>query len=422
MTASAGRPVLIAGAAMSGLRTAEQLRARGWHGPITVVGDEPYLPYNRPPLSKEALSLPADHPVDQWHEEVAFRRRGSIDDVTWLLGRRIVASDLSDRTVKLDDGETLSWSALVVATGLRPRRLPDDWPHRGRLVLRSLDDAIALRTRLRPGARVVVVGAGFIGCEVAATAHRLGCDVTVVEPLDAPLVRALGTDVGKAIEAHHVREGIRFVSAHAVVGIDGTPDDPDRVGRVVLDDGQRLPADLVLEAIGATPNVEWLDGNGLDLSDGVRCDPALRVEGLPGVVGVGDVARFPNDRYDVGAQRVEHWCVPTDTAKRAAATLVADLHGEPGPADNFAPLPSFWSDQGDLRLQSFGSTGIADGITVLEGDLAAPTDGVVVEYERAGRLVGVLLVNRPPNTYRTFRDRVDAAYQPTTAGLAKEPS
>lgn len=414
-------PVVIVGASMSGLRTAEQLRARGWDGPITLVGEEPHLPYNRPPLSKEALTRPAERSVREWHDDVAFRRRGTVDDVQWRLGSRVVAADLTARTVKLDDGETFGWSGLVAATGLRPRRLPADWPIRGRLCLRSLDDAIRLRRRLRPGSRIVVVGGGFIGCEVAATASRLGCRVTVVEPLEAPLAAAIGVEAGRAVARHHESTGIDFVTGRGVVSVPATGRDGDRVCGVRLDDGREIEADLVVEAIGATPNVSWLDANGLDLSDGVLCDADLRVEGRPGVVAVGDVARFPNPRYDSTARRVEHWCIPTDTAKRAARTLVADLTGGSLADPPFAPLPSFWSDQGDLRLQSFGSPGIADSSTVTDGSLDDLAGGAVVDYLRAGRLVGVLLVNQPPNTYRAFRERVDAAYRPSRDETGRTP-
>ena len=407
------RPVIVVGAAMAGLRAAEQLRAAGYDGALTVVGDEPHLPYNRPPLSKEALSLPHDEPIERWHSEVEFRRRPSIDDVAWLLGKRVVAADFTSQTVKLEDGETLGWSGLVVATGLRPKRLPDEWPTEGRLALRSLDDAVRLRTHLRPGARVVVVGAGFIGCEVAATARTHGCDVTVVEPLDTPLVRPLGSAVGAGIRAYHERAGITFITGQAVSAVRAASDSPDRVAGVTLDDGTDLPSDVVVEAMGATPNVEWLDDNGLDLSDGVRCDSALRIEGRERVVAVGDIACFPNARYGGEGRRVEHWCIPTDTAKRAARTLAADLRSEPAEDAPFAPLPSFWSDQGELRLQSFGATDIADSTVVVEGSLGNVDDGVVVDYTRGGELVGVLLINRPPKSYRASRTRVDDAYQPT---------
>lgn len=406
-------PVVIVGASMSGLRTAEQLRAAGWDGPVTLVGDEPHLPYNRPPLSKEALSSPPGRSVQQWHDQVAFRRRHTIEDARWRLGSRVVGADLTARTVKLDDGETFGWSGLVAATGLRPRRLPARPPLQGRLCLRSLDDAVRLRTRLDPGADVVVVGGGFIGCEVAATAHALGCRVTVVEPLAAPLVSAIGIDAGRAVARHHERSGIRFVTGQGVAAVLAAEHDADRVRGVRLDDGCEIAADLVVEAIGATPNVSWLEGNGLDLSDGVLCDADLRIEGRRRAVAVGDVARFPNPRYDDLARRVEHWCIPADTAKRAARTLVADLRGDELGEPPFDPLPSFWSDQGDLRLQSFGSTGLADTSILVEGSLDDLAGGAVVEYLRAGRLVGVLLVNRPPNTYRAFRERVDAAYRPS---------
>lgn len=413
LTRPGQRPVVVVGAAMAGLRAAEQLRAAGYAGPLTVVGDEPHLPYNRPPLSKEALSLPHDESLEHWHAQVEFRRRASVDDVTWLLGKRAVAADITSRTIKLDDGETLNWSGLVVATGLRPRRLAADWPAHGRLALRSVDDALRLRSYLRPGARVVVVGAGFIGCEIAATARTHGCEVTVVEPLDAPLVRPLGDAVGAAVRAYHERSGITFDHGRAVSTVRSATGEPDRVAGVVLDDGTDIECDVIVEAIGAAPNVEWLADNGLDLSDGVLCDAELRVEGRERVVAVGDIARFSNPRYGPESRRVEHWCIPTDTAKRAARTLGADLGVGESEENPFSPLPSFWSDQGDLRLQSFGAPDLGATATVVEGSLERIDDGVVVDYTRAGDLVGVLLINRSPKTYRASRTRVDDAYRPT---------
>ncbi|MFF4559999.1 NAD(P)/FAD-dependent oxidoreductase [Streptomyces sp. NPDC001435] len=394
--------IVVAGASMAGLRAAEQLRAAGWTGAVTVIGDEPHMPYNRPPLSKEVLAGKAPF------ASLALRPRASVADVEWRLGRRAVAARLAEHTVELDGGEVLPYDGLVVATGMRPRRLSCPGPLAGRHTVRTLADAQGLREALtRPGARVVVVGAGFIGCEVAATAVGLGAaEVTVVDPLPLPMVGPLGDLLARALLARHEERGVRFALGTGVAGFEGD----DRVTGVVLSDGSVRPADVVVESVGSVANTEWLDGNGLDLTDGVLTDELLRVGGRPEVVAVGDVARFPNARYDSVPRRVEHWSIPTDTAKQAAKALVAHLvDGEPEPAP-FAPLPTFWSDQHDFRLQSFGAPalGLAD-VRVLDGD----TDGdLLAGYHRDGRLVGVVALGGPGVASAAARYRAELLKQP----------
>ncbi|HEY8482854.1 MAG TPA: FAD/NAD(P)-binding oxidoreductase [Spirillospora sp.] len=361
--------IVVAGASLGGLRAAEQLRAAGHTGEIVVIGDEPHPPYNRPPLSKEALA--GEISLDR----VAFRMRPSVSDVVWRLGTAVVRADLAARTLHLSDGTQVGYDGLVVATGLRPRRLDVPGAGPSRHVVRTLDDAAGLRRRLGPGVRVAVVGAGFIGCEVAATARTLGADVTVVAPEEQPMLRPLGAALGAELRRRHERRGVRFLLGRTVARL--------TEAGLELSDGTAVDAEVVVEAVGSVPCVEWLDGNGLDLSDGVLCDGDLRVEGRPEVVAVGDVARFPNPRYDDVPRRVEHWSIPTDTARHAARTL---LGRDTGP---FMPLPSFWSDQYDLRLQSFGAPGLGDDVRVLEGDLE---DEAVVGYHRDGRLVGVVML------------------------------
>ncbi|MFF8910264.1 NAD(P)/FAD-dependent oxidoreductase [Streptomyces olivaceoviridis] len=394
--------VVVAGASMAGLRAAEQLRAAGWDGPITLVGDEPHMPYNRPPLSKEVLAGKAPF------ESLAFRPRASVADVRWRLGTKVVAADLDRRVVTLDDGEALAYRGLVVATGMRPRRLRCPGPVTGRHTVRTLADAQGLREALtRPGARVVIVGAGFIGCEVAATAVALGAaEVTVVDPLPLPMVGPLGDQLAKALLGRHEQRGVRFALGTGVTGFEGD----DRVTGVVLADGTVLAADVVVECVGSLANTEWLDGNGLDLTDGVLTDGHLRAGGRPDVVAVGDVARFPNARYDGVPRRVEHWSIPTDTAKHAARVLAAHLGGgDAGPA-RFAPLPTFWSDQHDFRLQSFGAPALGkDDVRVLDGD---PDGDVVAGYHTAGRLVGVVALGGPAAAAAAARYRAELLAQP----------
>lgn len=401
--------VVVVGASLGGLRAAEQLRAQGFGGRLLVVGAEPWMPYNRPPLSKEALARGAgDGTAADLAAALAFRPRAAAHDVGWVLGRTAVGADLAARTVTLDDGTVLGYDALVVATGLRPRRLPVERPAGGRFTLRTADDAAALRREVRPGARAVVVGGGFVGCETAGTLAALGCRVTVVEPLPVPMLRGVGPELGTALLTHHREAGLRLETG---IGVSDLVGRDDRVTGVRLDDGSVLPADLVVESVGSYPNVEWLAGNGLDLSDGLLCDNDLRVEGRRDVVAVGDVARFPNPRFDEVPRRVEHWCVPGDTARRAAATLVAHLTGAATSPEPFAPLPAFWSDQLGLRLQSFGAPRLADGADVVEGDLTDLRAGVAVVHRRAGRVVGTVLVNVPAARHAGYRSLVaDAAH------------
>ncbi|MGW3999895.1 NAD(P)/FAD-dependent oxidoreductase [Amycolatopsis sp. NPDC004772] len=363
--------VVVVGASMAGLRAAEAVRKAGYAGEVVVIGDEPHLPYNRPPLSKTALGA---EPGD-----LTFRLPRHARDVTWRLGEEVTAADLAARTVTLAGGEVVGWSGLVIASGLRPRRLPLPGPDR--CVIRTLEDAARVRAALRPGARLVVVGAGFIGCEVAAAARTLGASVDVVAPESVPVERPLGASLGAALQRRHEAHGVRFHLGTVPVGY--------RAASVVLGDGTELPADLVVEAVGCRPATDWLAGTGLDLTDGVLCDNALRAGGRPDVVACGDLARFPNPLFDAVPRRTEHWTMATDTGKRAGTTLGRHLTGAGGEEPPFTPLPSFWSDQYDFRLQSYGAVGLGDEVRVLEGDLDSEA---AVGYHREGRLTGVVLL------------------------------
>lgn len=373
--------VVIVGAGLGGLRTADALRAHGFTGEITVIGDEPWYPYNRPPLSKSALHDQPDITA------LEFRRRARVSDVVWRLG--VAVDRIDPGGIHLADGSTLTAAGIAVATGLRPRRLRCEGPTEGRFALRTLDDAVALHMHLRPGAHVVIVGAGFIGGEVASTARSLGCQVDVVAVETVPLERALGATLGMALQRRHEVAGVRFHLGRTVTRILGS----EHVTGVTLDDGTTLTADVVLEAIGSDPNVECLrEVPDVDLTDGVLTDNHMRVIGSPmPMVAVGDVARFPNPLIDDVPRRVEHWSNPTDTGQRAGATLAALLRAEPLDPAPFTPLPSFWTDQAGVTVQSFGTPGLADQADVVEGD---PADACIVEYRRADRLIGVVGVDR----------------------------
>ncbi|MEC7103416.1 MAG: FAD-dependent oxidoreductase [Actinomycetota bacterium] len=376
-------PVIIVGAGLGGLRTAESLRAAGYQDGIVVIGNEPHLPYNRPPLSKEALAGGVRV------EDLLFRRREAIGDVEWRLGVPVVASDLTERTVTLADGQTLPFRGLVIASGIRPRQLPIPGPEEGRVLLRNADDAAHLRGRLVSGERLAILGSGFIGCEVAATARALGVEVDVIALDDEPMIRPLGSDLGAAMKRHHEEHGVRFHLGRTITEFLGD----DEITSVRLDDGADVPATVVLEAVGSVPNIEWLEGNGLDLSDGVLVDESLQVVGSPApAVAVGDIARHPNALLPFGPSRIEHWNMPTELGKHAGTTLAKALHdaGTNTTPEPFSALPSFWSDQYDVSLQSFGMPGLGTP-TVVEGEL----DGAcIVEYHRGDDLVGVVGVNR----------------------------
>jgi NADPH-dependent 2,4-dienoyl-CoA reductase/sulfur reductase-like enzyme len=407
--------VVVVGAGMAGLRSAEGLRRAGFGGEVTVVGSEPHMPYNRPPLSKDGIGAEFDT------GPLAFRVARSAGDVGWQLGRSAVAADLTARTVTLADGTELGWDGLVIATGVRSRRLALPGPQAGLHVIRNLDDLAGLRADLGVARHVVVVGGGFIGSEVAAAARTRGLDVTVVEPEPLPMRRPLGDELAAELLRRHEERGVRFRLGTAPVAFEGS----DRVRAVTLTDGTSLDADLVVESVGSVPNTEWLDGNGLDLADGVACDARLRV--LAGgasssaarddVVAAGDVARYPHPLLFGASRRIEHWTVATDTARYAAALLARSLAGPVAGGGNagdvFAAIPTFWSEQYEMRIQSFGVTGLPD-VRILEGSL----DGdVAVGYHRDGLLAGVVLIGLG-DRYTHYRTLVAA----TIAALTQPES
>jgi len=381
------KSVVIVGASMGGLRAAEALRNNGFEGQVTVIGAEVHAPYNRPPLSKEVLAK------EVTHDAVAFKLRTQVEDVIWHLGDPATSVDLQTQVVTTNSGKAFDYDGLVIASGLRPRVL--DLPNgklSGRHTVRTLDDAIGLRAELVPGAKVVVAGAGFIGCEVAATARGLGCEVTNVAIDSFPMIRPLGKTLAAELQRRHESQGVSFRLGHGIKELAGT----DFLTEVILDDGELLEATVLVEAISSHCNVEWLANTNLDISNGVLTDSALRAittDGNPveGVYVVGDLARFANPLFDDEARRIEHWNIPTETGKRVGAVLSAYL----SQADNFAelaaqpftPLPTFWSDQYDMKVQGFGMPGLADRYELVAGEL---TDELVMAYFRNDVLIGVV--------------------------------
>lgn len=375
---------VIVGASLAGLRSAEALRRTGYAGQIVVLGAEPHQPYNRPPLSKRLFERAQDPAL--------LARHRCADDVTWRLGTRVRSCDLDAQTVTLEDGEVLSWRGLVIATGLRPRRLTIPGPADGPLRLRTVEDAIALRDRLAAAgsaARPVVIGAGFLGCELAAAAAAVGIRAHLVAPEPQPLFMSVGEAVGTEVRRRLEHVGIRFQLGAVPLRYEGT----NRIRRVVLSNLTELAADVVVEAVGGVPNVEWLEGNGLDLRDGVLTDEFLRVQRRPNVMACGDVARVPLPGNGSAVERLEHWTAAVDTGRRAGANLAAELLGEAASVSPVDFVPSFWSHLGETRLQAFGRPAAGtDDVRLLEGDLRSDA---AVGYYRDDQLVGVVLLGLP---------------------------
>jgi NADPH-dependent 2,4-dienoyl-CoA reductase/sulfur reductase-like enzyme len=383
--------IVIVGASLAGLRAAEELRTQGHSGAVTIVGDEPHRPYDRPPLSKQVLA--GTKPPES---TALVAGHGSLDDLDldWRLGETATGLDLGDRSVLLGGGERLPYDGLVIATGASPRRLPGTDHLDGVHTLRTLDDCAAIRAALVAGPRrVAVVGAGFIGAEVTATCRGLGIDVSLIEALPVPLERGLGPTMGAVVADLHRDHGVDVRLGVGVVRIEGGA----RVERIRLTDGTVLDVDLVVMGIGVGPNTEWLEGSGLAIDNGVVCDATCRA--APDVVAAGDVARWPNARFKE-TMRVEHWDNAIAMGTHAAQTLLTGPAAVP-----FAPVPWFWSDQYDRKIQLAGRAGPGDEVEVVSGSIEERK--FVAFYGRAGRIVGVLGMSQPAKVMR-WRELVEA--------------
>jgi NADPH-dependent 2,4-dienoyl-CoA reductase/sulfur reductase-like enzyme len=374
------RRAVVVGASLAGLRAAESLRRAGHDGPLTIIGAETHLPYDRPPLSKQILTGRAGP------DDLALR----IDDgleAEWLLGVSATGLDLERRAVHVAGGDEVPFEQLVIATGAHPRTLLGARPGPGVHYLRTVEDALALRDDLGGATRVAVIGAGFIGLEVAASARHLGLDVTVVEALPVPLEQAIGAQMGAALAAWHRRHDVDVRLGVGVESVVGT----GRVEGVGLEDGTVVSADLVVVGIGVTPSTAWLDGSGVDLADGVLCDDRLHVlvDGRPhpDVVAAGDVARWTHPGYG-HTVRIEHWTNATEQGEAAALSLRQGDGARP-----YAPTPYFWSDQFSHKIQFVGETRPNDSVVLIDGDPAE--DRFVAAYGREGRLVAALGMRRP---------------------------
>jgi NADPH-dependent 2,4-dienoyl-CoA reductase/sulfur reductase-like enzyme len=382
--------VAVVGASLAGLSAARSLRKQGYDGRLVVVGDELHRPYDRPPLSKEFLAGTlgeADLALETDDEDLRAE---------WLLGVRATGLDRADRAVRLSDGRELRADGIVIATGAAARTLPGSEGLAGVHTLRTLDDARALRDELAQGGRLVVIGGGFIGAEVASTTYALGVDVTVVEAAPTPLAGPLGAEMGAVVSALHADHGVRLLCGVGVKGLSGER----RVDAVLLEDGRSLPADIVVVGVGARPCVEWLAGSGVTLDNGVKCGADGRTS-LAGVVAVGDCANWYDPRTG-SHRRVEHWTGARERPDAAVATLLAGGAVEPG-----VPRPPyFWSDQYGVKIQFAGHAAGADTVTIEEG--AADDRNVLAVYRRAGHPVAVLGMNQP-RLFTRWRKQLAAA-------------
>ena len=377
MTLAAGGQAVVVGGSLAGLRAAEALRREGHDGPITIIGAEPHSPYDRPPLSKQLLG-------GAWTREQVELRQAPDIAAEFRLGVTATALDVSGRMLTLDGGEQVPFDGLVIATGATPRLLPGTPPLDGVFVLRTVDDCMAVRATFERRPRVTVIGAGFIGSEVASTARSLGLEVTVLEALAVPLVRVLGEQLG-AICAELHRDG--GTDLRLGVGVSGFTGE-SRVEGVVLSDGTVVPADVVVVGVGVAPATAWLESSTLTIDNGVVCDERCRAVGGEGVVvAAGDVARWFNPRFDTD-MRVEHWTNAVEQAEAAARALV---HGDA--AAPFDPVPYFWSDQYGSKIQYVGHSGPGDELLIVEGDPAERK--FVAAFGRAGRMVAAFALNRP---------------------------
>ena len=370
--------VTIVGASLAGLRAAETLRRDGFGGRISLIGDEPHVPYDRPPLSKQLLA--GDWEIDRI--SLSPTERMADLDLDLRLGQRATALDVASHTVDIE-GTTEEYDGLLIATGASCRTLPGTEGIAGVHTLRTLDDSIAIRDALRSGPRrVVVVGAGFIGAEVAATALGYGLPVTMVEALPVPMGRVLGDTVGDIVAGVHVDNGVDLRCGVGVDEVCGT----DRVESVRLSDGTVVEADLVVVGIGVVPNTGWLQGSGLALDDGVVCDETCLA--APDVTAAGDVARWPNPRYGE-VMRVEHWDNAVEQGAHAARRLMlTDEEAVP-----FTPVPWFWSDQYDRKVQLAGRPRPDDEVALVDGSFEERRFAVI--YGREGLLTAVFGMNRP---------------------------
>ena len=378
---------VVVGASLAGMHAARTLRLEGHAGSIVVLDADRRVPYDKPPLSKQVLS-------QGWEaEKITLPAATEELGLDLRLGVRATGLDLTSRRVAVDalDGPgEVPFDTLVLATGAAARRLPGTDDIDGVHVVRSLDDALELRADLEAApSRVVVIGAGFIGAEVAASCRTLGLEVTLVEALPVPLERVLGAEMGAVCARVHVENGVDVRLGTGIDHFDTIPSEGGRrrVTGVALTDGTSVAAEVVVVGIGVSVNTGWLEGSGLTLDDGIVCDETLLA--APGITAAGDVCRWPNPLFDGEPTRLEHWTNAAEQGVAAAARLLAaDRDAKP-----FAPVPFVWSDQYETKIQVAGLVRGDDEIEVVDGSLEERT--FVAAVGRRGRLVGAVAFSRP---------------------------
>ena len=398
--------LVIVGASLAGLRAAQAARKAGFDGELVMVGEERHLPYTRPPLSKELLA------GEQDTERVHFPC--DTLEAEWRLGVPAASLDRGRRRVVLADGDEVSYDRLIVATGSRPRRWPGaggelDGVH----VLRNLEDALALRAAFAGRPRVAIVGAGFIGCEVAQTARKAGLEVTLIDVAATPML-PLGPELGEWCAELHRENGVDLRLATGVTALVGGS---DHVEGVELADGERVSADVVVIGLGAVPNTEWLASSGLRADPGLACDATLTAADDPDILGAGDIVAWPHPLADGDVVRIEHWTVAAEQGQLAGRNALA-------PADERKPYdtpPYFWSDQYDKKIQSIGFPGRADRLEQLES--TPERSRMVYAGERDGRVVGVIAINaaRRLGAYRMALED-PPAFEELRAKIAADPA
>ncbi len=375
--------IVVVGASLAGLRVVEGIRRKGFTGALTLVGEESRTPYDRPPLSKEVLR-------GEWEPERIDLRRKGYDDLALdlRLGARATALHAESREIELQGGERIGYDGLVICTGTAPRRLPNQPDLAGVFEIRTLEDALAMREALARKPRVCVIGAGFIGSEVAASCVKLGLQVTVVEALPVPLARNLGPTLGQHFADLHRRHGVDLRLGAGVLRILGD----GKVEKVILTDGHEIECDLLCVGIGVVPCTSWLEGSGLALDNGVVCDEHLRAS-LPGVYAAGDVCNWLNPLYGE-RMRVEHWTNAVEQARVVAENMFA---GD-APLQSFSSAPMFWSDQYGIKIQGAGRPRPDDTLHIAHGTMEEGSFTAL--YGRGGRLVAVVTFQQPAKLFQ----------------------
>lgn len=373
--------MLIVGSSVGGIRAGQALRAGGFEGQITVLGAENEQPYDKPPLSKQFLS------GDKEETEIGLLGAAGWEgnNLEPRLGVAAKSLDAAAKRVVLENGESIPYDHLVLATGAKARKLLGQNGAPVAYSIRDLDDARELRDRISSGGPVVVVGGGFVGAEAAATASALGAPTTLVEAAEVPFARVLGPAVGQLLTDLHHLNGVTVLAG---VGVESVNPQPGGTSLVTLADGRTLEAATVIAGIGVIPNTEWLQDSGLPLRDGVVCDEYCRVEGFPDIYAIGDVARWKHagtGEY----RRVEHWTNAVDQANLVASNILNPLANKA-----YVPAPYFWSDQYDAKIQMIGEVSLTADVTIREFKVLASHKKVAL-YSSDGSLTAAVSLGWP---------------------------